>query len=410
MRTRGRETILLSLLAFFSLGLPDGVLGVAWPSMQNELGLPVWALGPVLAASATGYFLSSFVAGWLLTRLGIANLLVASTALLVVSLAVYGLASHGALLAPCAIMAGLGAGAIDAAINAFAARRLSHRWVTLLHAFYGLGAMIGPVLMTALLQMGRSWRWGYALLALTLGAMMLVFTGARRVWIDGIAKDGVTTGHSPESTPPRHGPATMSQAIRARPVQWQMLLFLLYTGLEVTAGQWAYSLLSEGRGGSVGASGAAASVYWLSLTVGRVLVGAAAARAPVGPLLRVAGLGAALAAIMLAASNGASGSTAGLALLGLCFAPVYPLLIADTPRRVGQRLVAYSIGFQVSAACFGAAAIPWFAGAMVARLGYEMVALTLVAGTTLLAVMQWVPVNESLAHGEAADPAPGRPG
>jgi MFS family permease len=182
---RRRPGILLTALAFagfVSLGLPDGVPGVAWPSVRATFGLAISQLGLLLAVSAVGYLLASFNAGSLVARLGVGGLLFASSVVIVVGLLGYAAAPSWAVMVACGLFAGLGAGAIDAGLNAYAAHHFTPRVVTWLHACYGVGATLGPLTMTAVLARGLSWRAGYAVLAAALSAMAVGFFLTRRWW------------------------------------------------------------------------------------------------------------------------------------------------------------------------------------------------------------------------------------
>lgn len=158
----------IAILAFFSLGLPDGVLGVAWPSMRGALELGMAELGGLLVAAMVGYLVSASASGTLVARLGVGRLLVISSLVMTASSLGYAMAPGRVVVLGAALLAGLGGGAIDAGINAYAARRFPPRLVTWLHACYGVGAMLGPLLITGVLASGWSGRVGYAILALAL--------------------------------------------------------------------------------------------------------------------------------------------------------------------------------------------------------------------------------------------------
>ena len=376
-----RHAILLPLiafLAFVSLGLPDGVLGVAWPSIRKTFDLPISQLGSLLATSMVGYLLSSFFAGVLVARLGIGHLLVASSMLVVAGLTGFAVAPAWWVMVGCGLFAGLGAGAIDSAINAHAAASFAPRTLTLLHACYGVGATLGPLLMTAVIAAQLPWRRGYALLAIILAALGFVFLLTSRLWDTPVSEPKVTTRIPSQ-------PTSIRFALRQFPVLLNIAIFFLYTGLEVAAGQWAFSLLTESRGLPAAAAGVWVGMYWGALTGGRVVFGVLAGRIPAGALLITALLGAPVAAAMfwLAPPRGAA-ALLGLPWLGFCLAPIYPLLISLTPSRVGHAVAPLSIGFQVSAATLGAAALPGLAGVIARRAGLEILGPFLLIGTLLL--------------------------
>jgi len=150
----GNLLIALAYIGFISLGLPDAVIGVAWPSVRNAFRLPQSAAGLVFVASGAGYFVTSFLSGRLTRVLGIGLLLAASTALVAAAMFGFAFSSLWALFVTCAVVHGLGSGAIDAGLNGFAAHHLSARHMNWLHACYCLGAMLGPLLMTLVLTYG----------------------------------------------------------------------------------------------------------------------------------------------------------------------------------------------------------------------------------------------------------------
>jgi fucose permease len=356
----------LAFAAFVSLGLPDGLLGVAWPSIRRTFGLPLSQLGALLALLMAGYLSSSFLSGTLVARWGVGRLLLWSNVTMVVSCAGYALAPHWPVMLASALCAGLGAGAIDAGINTYAAAHFPPRTVSWLHGSWGLGAALGPLVMTGVLAAGLVWRWGYALVAVLLVGMSVSFAYTRNWW------NGTSAASSVEGAAPAAAPAVLPPAMAgmaqtlARPAVWlHLAFFFLYTGLEASAGQWAYSILTEARGMAPGQAGIWSGVYWGSLTVGRFACGVVAPRISTDALLRVCTLVAPLGAGLFWLGRGGL-ALAGLAMIGFVLAPIFPLTISATPGRLGSGYAAHAIGFQVSAACVGGAALP-AAGGLIAR-------------------------------------------
>jgi fucose permease len=380
--------VALAVLGFLSLGLPDGVLGVAWPSMRRSFELPVSQLGALLASAMVGYLASSFTSGTLVARLGVGRLLAASGAATASSALLHALAPGWEVVLLGGLVGGLGAGAIDAGINAFAAARFSPRLTTWLHASYGVGATLGPLLTTAVLAAGRSWRWAYGLIALLLGALTASFALTTDRW-----------RMDPAPGAPGPGGPSIAAALRRGAVWLNVGLFFLYTGLEVAAGQWAYSWLVEGRGVMPGIAGGWVAVYWGSLTAGRVVLGALAARVPAEAILRGGLLGVPVGVVCLWAGLGPSSGAIGLAVLGLALAPIFPLLIAATPERVGAAHAAHAVGFQVAGAYLGAAALPGTAGVLARRLGLEVLGPFLLAIAATLGGLYGIEVAWRRARG-----------
>lgn len=379
-----RPSLLLTALAFVgfvSLGLPDGVLGVAWPSVRATFGLAISQLGLLLAVSVAGYFLASFGSGTLVARLGVGGLLFWSSVVIVVGLLGYAAAPSWAVMVACGLFAGLGAGAIDAGLNAYAAHRFSPRLVTWLHACYGVGATLGPLTMTAVLARGASWRSGYVLLAIVLSGMAAGFFLTRRWWESPAGTE--------ESARHEHPTAQASLAeTLARPAVWLgIALFFVYTGLEVAAGQWSYSLFTTGRGVAPARAGVWVSAYWGSLTAGRLLFGAAATRVEPRRIVRLATAVIPLGALLVWLNPTPPLGFLGLAAMGFFLAPVFPLLVAQTPARLGPRYATRAIGFQVAAATLGAAAVPGLTGVLARAYGLEIIGPYLLAAAVVLALL-----------------------
>lgn len=382
----------IALVAFVSLGLPDGVLGVAWPSIRRSFGLPPAQLGALLASAMAGYLTSSFSSGAVVARLGVGRVLFWSSALMVVNSLAYALAPAWGVMVAASVLAGLGAGAIDAGINAFAATRFSPRLVSWLHASYGVGAMLGPLLMTGVLTSGLGWRWGYAIIGLVLAAMAASFLLTVRLWDLARPETG-----SPDDV---LGPAARLIDTLARPRVWlNVALFFVYTGLEVSAGQWSYSLFTEARGVAPGVAGIWVAVYWAGLTAGRIVSGAIASRVPGDALLRLGTIGTVFGALLIWWDPGMSSGFLGLAVLGFALAPIFPTLIAQTPTRLGPSHATSAIGFQVAAAYLGTAAIPGLTGVLAGHWGLAVIGPCLFGTAVVLLLLQeasrqWRPERE----------------
>jgi len=375
-----RVVVAIAFAAFVSLGLPDGVLGVAWPSIRDTFGLPVSHLGSILFAVMAGYLASSFGSGALVTRLGVGPLLAWSNALVAVSCAGYAAATAWPMLLGFALVAGLGAGAIDAGINVYAAERFSPRLVSWLHASWSAGAALGPLIMTTVLTAGLAWTSGYVVVAGIVAGMSLTFFATLGLW-----RRPRSPGGDAQAPPP--ATSTFVQTLR-RPLVWaHMAVFFLCTGLEGSAGQWAYTLLTEARQIPHRVAGMWVGGYWASLAISRVVCGVAAQRFSAAALLRAA-MGAALFATALVwADRGPATTLGGLALLGFSLGPVFPMLIASTAARLGAEHAAHAIGFQVAAACLGAAAVPGAAGLIARGQGLDAIPAVLVVNAVALLLL-----------------------
>jgi fucose permease len=210
-QTARASLLLLAYLAFISLGLPDGLLGVGWPSIRSEFTVPTEAVGLLLTSGTVGYLVSSVVAGFSIARLGVGWLLAGSTAL--ASLALAGYAASPALpsMIGCALLLGLGSGAIDAGLNAYAADAFGPRHMNWMHACFGLGVAAGPMIMTAVLGADLAWRWGYGIVAAAQAVLALAFVLTVGIWT---RRPPAPAAAVPVSAPP-DGSTVAAAAVRS---------------------------------------------------------------------------------------------------------------------------------------------------------------------------------------------------
>ncbi|MFG1885016.1 MFS transporter [Micromonospora sp. NPDC049102] len=395
--------LLLAYLAFVSLGLPDGLLGVGWPSIRADFGVPTEAVGLLLAAGTVGYLTSSVLAGFTLARLGVGALLAGSTLLASLALTGYALSPGLAVIVGCALLLGLGSGAIDSGLNAYAAGAFGPRHMNWLHAFFGLGVAIGPLIMTAALSAGLAWRWGYGIVAAAQLALATAFALTVRAWRRSDPASGSVT-HTPEDVPPVRVPILATLRL---PVVWSgTLAFALYVAIEVSAGLWAFLLLTQGRGLSAAVAGGCVSAYWGSLFVGRVVQGVVAERLGPRLVLRVSLAGMAVGAALVAVPGSAVLAVLGLVVVGFAAAPVFPLLTLTTAERVGAAHADRAIGLQIGAAGLGAALVPAGLGVLISKVSVQVLGPALVVLSLALIVLYELGARRST--GSAG--RPGTPG
>jgi fucose permease len=370
--TREHLTLILASLGFVSLGLPEGMLGVAWPSIRATFDLPLDALGLLIATFALGYFASSAVSGRIIGRFGVGRALAASCALTGTCLLGYAISASWVGLVALAALLGLGAGTIDGGLNTYAALAHGPRTLNWMHAAFGLGAAAGPLLMTAIISSGLAWSVGYAVIAFAqLGLAAAYWLTRERYTPPSPSAHG-----TPHVTPQRGG-GSMAVLLRQSLLWLSLGLFFVYVGMEASTGQWSFSLFTLARETPTALAGVLVSVYWASLTIGRVLFGALVPRIGSDRLLRGCMLACILAAALLWA-NIPVVSWLSVAVLGLAFAPIFPVLIAETPARMGQAQAPNAIGLQVAAAVAGGAVLPGLLGVLSVRLSLEVLGPALV--------------------------------
>ncbi|NTV63890.1 MAG: MFS transporter [Oscillochloris sp.] len=376
-RSRDRRLLIgLMFIGFISLGLPDGLLGVAWPSISRARGVGLADLGTLLIAFSVGYLTISVISGRILARLGVGRLLALCGSITALSLLGFASVPFWPLLLLVAVALGAGGGAIDAGLNAYAAAHTSPRVINWLHACYGIGATLGPAIMTGVLSADLPWQLGYIIV----GSAQLVLAGlfalTQRRWEDGALAQSAQPGEQKHE-------AGLRATLRL-PVVWlSILVFGLYTGLEVSAGQWSFSLFTLGRGVPTTLAGQWISAYWGSLTFGRILMGFIAGRVTPRAMLRLAAAGALGGAVLIALGAGWLADVIGLLLMGFSLAPIFPLLIATTAERVGRAHADNAIGMQVAAATVGAAAVPWTIGRLVGMTGISSIGMGIVGAAAL---------------------------
>ncbi len=363
--------VVLAVLAFTALGLPDAALGVAWPGLRDAFAQPQQGLGVVLAAVSIGFLVAGNAASGLLARLGPGPLLAGATLLLAASLMGQASAPTFALVLAAAALWGLGAGAIDAGLNGYAARRFSRRHMNWLHAGYGLGTAIAPFVMTAGFVLGAGWRGGYATIAALLAALAVLFWWTRRRWpaADPVSASGAPGRGGLDARAARH-----------------LAAFFLYTGIEVSAGQWAFAVLHEARGLRVEAAGVWTGLYWTSLFAGRVAVGFVADRMATDRLVGSGVVGVTAGAGLFWLLPVAGGAP-GLVVLGLAAAPIFPMLMTRTAERFPLAVARRLFGLQVSAAMLGGVALPWAAGAVADATALASIPAVLALAATMLALV-----------------------
>jgi fucose permease len=360
--------LILAFAGFVSLGLPDAVLGIAWPSLRREFSLTQAALGWILLAGSCGYFSSGLFAGRLMARSGVGSLLFSSTVLVVAGVLAYALAPSVLVFALAAIVVGWGSGAIDAGLNAHAARHFRPGHMAWLHAAYSAGAALGSIMMARAVTTAAGVRAGYAAVAALLVALSVAFFLTRRFW----SENGTAANPSPSEGSAASIGAL--EALRKRAVKLGALSFFVYSGVELGAGHWAYTILVQSRNVPADVAGLVVSGYWASLFVGRVASGFLVERIGNVGIVRC-GTGLALigaTAFAVAALPGLV-SAAGLVVVGLAIAPIYPALMSETPRRTGDAAW-HAVGFQVSAAIAGAVTLPALGGFLAEAIGLEATA------------------------------------
>jgi fucose permease len=364
--------VLLAYIAFIALGMPDGLLGIAWPSMRADFSIPLDSLGMLLFSSVTGYMTSSFLSGTLIAWMGVGNLLTVSCVLTSSALLGYSLVPSWWMMVLLGVVGGLGAGAIDAGLNTYAAAHFSEGLMQWLHASWGIGITLGPVIMTFVLATQNSWRIGYRIVGGFQLLLALCFILTLQMWNQEDNSAG-----SDESRFLIDVKATLGETMRQPQVWLSILLFFLYVGAEISLGTWTYSLLVESRGIPPTTAGFWTGSFWATFTIGRILAGLYANRVGVHLLVQGSLVGALLGAALLIWNPSDTTNILAVALIGFSIAPIFPALMSGTSGRVGARFTANTIGMQMTATGLGGAMLPSLMGVLADQFTLEVVPICL---------------------------------
>lgn len=393
-RLSPRRLALVGFLTFVALGLTQGVLGVAWPTMRVDFGRPLPDLGTLLAISVGGYVFAGMLAGRLTRVLGTGNLLVLTLAIGTFSLLLYAVAGSWPVLLLAAAGVGMSGGLLDSTVNAYVALNHGTRTMNLLHASFGIGATTGPILVASALARGLSWRAAYVVLVCVELLLVITLWWIRRHW--------------PE-TPQKE--VRRTQVGGVGPLVFGLLaMFFVHVGLEMTAGQWSYSLLTESRGVGEFAAGIWVAAYWGGLTGGRLLLGVIGHRIGAQRTLNLSMGGTALGSALVWWDPVGLG-VLGLPMIGFGLAGIFPTLVAVTPAWVGADRAPAVIGYQVAAASAGSAAMPWLVSRLIDVQDLEVLGPFLLGASLLMPVIFYFvsrgrAPQESVSLPEATDSSP----
>lgn len=381
--TRGILTI--SFAAFVVYGMSDAVLGTGWPFIRAELGRPVGDLGLLIAVGVVGFATLAAVSGSVTTRLGTGGSLVVAYAAIGSGALLFAVAGAWWHMLAAALSVGSGAGLLDPVINSYMARVHDLRMMNLLHTSYGAGATLAPLVVIAVVERFGSWRWAYAGVAGWAALMLLVVVRTRRTWGGpGPVPAGTTVGT------PQRGAAV-----------WILLAGFMFTaGTEITTGQWAFSVLSEGRELADAAAAAFTAAFWAGLTLVRFAGVFVGDRWPRPVLLRMSATVLVAGIAWFALDPGGLGAW-GLPVAGGGSALAFPLLVTISSERYGGHADRV-IGWGFTGAAVGGVSFPWIAGQLAERLGFGAVGPFLVATSMGVLVVSWLVFRA----GRTAAPAP----
>jgi fucose permease len=362
------------MTGFVALGLFDGALGVAWPSMRGTFDRRLGELGVLLATYCFGYFVASVTGGGVIGRIGTGRSLIGVATIALAGLAVFVTAPTWPVLLVGSIIVGASGGLVDVTLNAEVAQHHGVRALGFMHAAWGLGSVIGPALATAAVATDRSWRIAYVPVLCVQAGLLVFYVLWRERWAASVPVAAADDDGELDA------PMDRVALVLA------LGLFLVYVGCEAGVGAWSFTLLRDGRGMSDGVAGAWVSAYWASLTAGRVLLGIVGGRWPEARILHGAMALGVVAGAVLALDPFDAGVVA-LVPLGLAFSVVFPALVALTPARLGPSRTARVLGYQLGASSLGGVLLPGAMGIGAEVWGVDALAPMVLTLTVALAVL-----------------------
>mgnify|MGYP002769733027 CR=1 FL=1 len=337
-------------VAFISLGLPDSLLGSAWPSMYPQLGVPVSYAGIISMIISLGTIISSLNSDRLTRALGTGKVTAISVGMTAAALFGFSMSGQFWMLCLWAIPYGLGAGSVDAALNNYVALHYESRHMSWLHCMWGIGTMISPMVMGAALAGGMPWTSGYRYIALFQILLTAVLFVSLPLW------QKRTAGTSGEEAAPTA--LTFGQVLHLPGAKEVMLCFFCYCALETTAGLWASSYLTLSRGVPAGTAASFASLFYIGITAGRAACGFLTLKFNDVQMIRMGQGILAVGVLALLVPGPQVLALAGLVLVGLGCAPIYPSIIHSTPDHFGAERSQAVIGIQMASAYVGNLAMP----------------------------------------------------
>lgn len=344
----------LIYLIFISLGLPDSILGVAWPIMSNEFHVAASSAGVIAMVVSIGTILSSFQTNRLIQKIGVGNLIVCSIFLTVLGLCGFSFSQNFFFLIISAIPLGLGAGAIDTAVNDYVALHYKAHHMNWLHGFWGIGATLGPIIMGFYLK-NQNWRGGYLVLAALQFLLVLVVYASRKQW-----KQPQLVSHTSK------GQDSLAALIKQPGVIFSLICFIFYVGVEACMGLWGSSFLVRVKGVPVSTAAFMTSTYYASLTVGRLAAGFFTFFLSSRKLLYLSELLLLIGVVFLAVGRG-SFAAIGFVFTGLGSAAIFPTMLHETPKRFGTKNSARIMSLQLALAYTGTTFLPPLLGLLAER-------------------------------------------
>jgi fucose permease len=380
-----RLTIGISFFAFILIGINDGAVGVLLPGMQTTYHVGKDTLSLLFLAGTFGYLTASFNNGLLLDKLGNRRFLLLGTLTMGLGFALLSSRPPFVLLLVGIVPIGFGGAMLDAGLNSYIASLPENTaLLNYLHAFYGTGALLGPLVASSFLAAG--WVWN---------SVYFVWIGIAILVCIGIGLAFPRRARASQKEEQEVGGNVLFPALRQRMVWLAALFLLFYVGTEVSLGSWSFSLLTQERGGSILFSGWIVSGYWVGLTLGRLLLGKVGQRIGNRRLIGACLGGVVVGTLLVWVMPQLAVAAFALFLTGFSLGPIFPTTIALMSETLKSRILASAIGFLASLGSMGGALLPWIAGNLAQHFGLWTL-LPYVMALTAIMLILWITIQRSI--------------
>ncbi len=373
--------LIIIYLAFISLGLPDSLLGSAWPTMYREFSVPLSYAGIISMIIAGGTIFSSLQSDRLTYKFGTGKVTAASVLTTAVALFGFSVTNSFPMLCLWAIPYGLGAGSVDASLNNYVALHYESHHMSWLHCMWGVGASVGPYIMGLAITNNLSWHGGYRIISIIQIVLSIIIIVSLPLWKNR-KNENVSGGEETAS-----GPLSLKEILAIPRAKAILVMFFCYCALEQTTGLWAASYMNLHKGVPTETAAGYASMFFIGITIGRALSGFITMKLNDDQMIRL-GIGIAAIGILVLIIPGPNAiSLAGLILIGLGCAPIYPSVIHSTPARFGADRSQAIIGVEMATAYVGTLAMPALFGLIANNISVSLLPVYLSAILILMLVM-----------------------
>ena len=373
--------ILLAIiyLAFISLGLPDSMLGAAWPEMYVEFGVPLSCAGILSALIAAGTIVSSLQSDRLTLKLGTGKVTAISVAMTATALFGFSITHNFWLLCLWAIPYGLGGGSVDASLNNYVALHYKSRHMSWLHCMWGVGAATGPYIMGYALTSGRGWNNGYRIISLMQIVLTVILFLSLPLW--------KKRSNIIEETGEKRKPMSLKDVLKIKGAREVLICFFCYCAIEQTAGLWASSYLSLYKGVPVETAASFGAMFFIGITAGRAISGFLTIKLTDIKMIRLGQALILVGIVIMFLPLNAYASLAGLIMIGLGCAPIYPCVIHSTPAHFGEDKSQAVIGVQMAFAYTGTLCMPPLFGVIANTITVALLPVYLIILLILMVIM-----------------------